>query len=105
MAFVVTALVAGTVISGVSAYNSYKSQKKALKSQEAAQAQQLAMAKEQQKLAERDFNRANAKRVSHAQQVGRNANPSGVGSTMLTGAGGVVSSSLPLGGGSTLLGG
>jgi Flp pilus assembly protein TadB len=110
---------AATIIAGVSAaaaagglaYNvvngqaQQKTQDKQLKAQKTAQDQATAQALSTQRKNEVATNAANQKTPDVASILARasSASRSGLGSTMLTGAGGVDPATLPLGG-STLLG-
>lgn len=98
LAIAATVYVASTAYSAYNGYQANKQQRKAQKRAEVAAA-------EQARRAEQDFNRANRKSPNVSALLGANqqAASRGVGSTMLTGSGGVDSGSLSLGR-STLLG-
>lgn len=78
-------------------------QRDALAEQKKNNAASLALAKKQADLADQASNRANAKTPNIAALLAGNQAPGGVGSTMLTGSGGVDTSKLTLGR-NTLLG-
>lgn len=106
MAISAAAAVASTGYSIYAGQKSASMQEKAMQQQETAQKQQLEVATKQQKSAEENMNRANAKTadagaiLSAAQQ----ASSGGGAGTMLTGPQGVDPNSLALGK-NTLLGG
>ena len=106
LAATAAAAVAGTTYSVVAGEDAKKQQKKAMESQERAQAQQLAQTQAQQRRSEMAMNAANRKSPDVAGIMERAGQQAGGGpsSTMLTGPGGVDPSQLSLGR-STLLGG
>lgn len=97
MAFAVTAI--GNVFSEVF----IKPQKEALDEQRKNQQASLELARKQAEMADQANNKANAKTPNIAALLAANQSPGGVGSTMLTGPGGVDTSKLTLGR-NTLLG-
>ena len=106
MSVAAAAAVAGTAYSVVAGEDAKKQQKKALESQERAQAQQLAQTQAQQRRSEMAMNAANRKQPDVAGIMERAGQQAGGGpsATMLTGPGGVDPTQLSLGR-STLLGG
>jgi Flp pilus assembly protein TadB len=100
------ASVAGTAYSVVAGQDAKKQQKKAMESQEKAQAQQLAQTQAQQRRSEMAMNAANRRQPDVSGIMERAGQQAGGGpsSTMLTGPGGVDPTQLSLGR-STLLGG
>ncbi len=103
MSFAVTAVVVGV---GVGGYMQYDAAKDAAKAQERAQAEQRRRAQEAARKADEEFNRLNMKKPNLAGIMAGNqqASAGGVGSTMLTGPGGVNMTNSILGK-ATLLGG
>lgn len=100
MAFAVSA-VAG-VATAYGAYTGYQANK-ANQQQRAYQKTALEMSRKQADLADQANNKANAKTPDILALLAANKSPGGVGSTMLTGPGGVDTSKLTLGR-NTLLG-
>lgn len=97
----ITATIGAAVIgAGASAIQGSKSRKQA----QQVQASNERQAQQQAQRAEEQFNRANQKQPGVAAMFDRNrrAAGGGVGSTFLTGIGGVPTGALPLGGGSLL---
>jgi len=103
MSFGVVAAVA-VGVSAASAVMNYKNQKDAASEQKKANARATAEAKRTADLADQATNKANRKGPNIANLMAGNAMTKGVGSTSLTGPGGIDTSSLTLGR-STLLGG
>lgn len=103
MSFVVASVVVGV---GVGGYLQYDAAKDARKDQEKAQAEQRRRAQEAARKADEEFNRLNMKKPNLAGIMAGNqqASAGGVGSTMLTGPGGVNMANTILGK-ATLLGG
>lgn len=103
MAFAVSAI--ATFAGPIGAYLGYQGYQanKANQQQRAYQRDALDMSRRQADLADQANNRANAKTPDIAALLAGNRNPGGVGSTMLTGPGGVDTSKLALGR-NTLLG-
>lgn len=106
MGVAAAAAVAGTAYSVVAGEDAKKQQKKAMESQERAQAQQLAQTQAQQRRSEMAMNAANRRQPDVGGIMERAGQQAGGGpsSTMLTGPGGVDPTQLSLGR-STLLGG
>jgi len=106
LAATAAAAVAGTTYSVVAGEDAKQQQKKAMESQERAQAQQLAQTQAQQRRSEMAMNAANRRQPDVGGIMERAGQQAGGGpsSTMLTGPGGVDPTQLSLGR-STLLGG
>lgn len=104
MAFAVSA-VAAVAVGAATAYVGYQGYQanKANQQQRAYQKSALEMSRKQADLADQANNKANAKTPDIAALLAGNQNPGGVGSTMLTGPGGVDTTKLALGR-NTLLG-
>lgn len=102
MAFAVAAITAGGVLGGLTLYNGYQ-QNKANQDARSAQRQALEMARKQADQADQANNKANAKMPNIAALLAGNQAPGGIGSTMLTGPGGIDPTKLTLGR-NTLLG-
>lgn len=100
MSFAVAAVGAATAYV---AYQGYQANK-ANQQQRAYQESALEMSRKQADLADQANNKANAKTPDIAALLAGNKSPGGVGTTMLTGPGGVDTSKLTLGR-NTLLGG
>jgi regulator of protease activity HflC (stomatin/prohibitin superfamily) len=103
MSFVVASVAIGV---GVSSIVQYDAARDAAKAQEKAQAEQRRRAQEAARKADEEFNRLNMKKPNLAGIMAGNqqASAGGVGSTMLTGPGGVNMTNSILGK-ATLLGG
>jgi uncharacterized protein HemX len=98
------AAVGGTVVSAVQGHNQNQAQKKSLVAQKTAQDKAEAQALSNQRKSEIAQNEVNKKTPDVAAILARAASASraGLGSTMLTGAGGVDPTGLSLGGTSLL---
>lgn len=108
MGFVpIIASVIGAAAAVVGVAQQRKQAKAALAAQNAAQAQNLKIAREQQKQADASFRSANQKQadVGGIREGNARAERGGSDSTMLTGPGGIDQSLLALGKQNTLLGG
>ncbi|MGQ0595789.1 hypothetical protein [Aquabacterium sp.] len=101
MAFAVAAVAVGAATAYVG-YQGYQANK-ANQQQRAYQKSALEMSRKQADLADQANNKANAKTPDILALLAANKSPGGVGSTMLTGPGGVDTSKLTLGR-NTLLG-
>lgn len=101
MAFAVAAVAVGAATAYVG-YQGYQANK-ANQQQRAYQKSALEMSRKQADLADQANNKANAKTPDILALLAANKSPGGVGSTMLTGPGGVDTSTLTLGR-NTLLG-
>lgn len=99
MSFVVAAVATAVAYVGYTGYQANKANQQ----QRAYQKNALEMSRKQADLADQANNKANAKTPNIAALLASNQAPGGVGSTMLTGPGGVDTSKLTLGR-NTLLG-
>jgi hypothetical protein len=99
MSFAVAAVATAVAYVGYTGYQANKANQQ----QRAYQKNALEMSRKQADLADQANNKANAKTPNIAALLAGNQAPGGVGSTMLTGAGGVDTSKLTLGR-NTLLG-